>query len=143
MIVFECSMPQNVEFCICREHQAPDFEIDPVQKVYGPVTSVNGQIGDVVLTADDLNTYTKEESDLKIRSGAGAPTSSTVGVLGTIYNDTETGNKYVCISVGEGQYGWERKRIPELGAIEEGNTGYVNGGQVYDYNKDNIVFRRF
>lgn len=127
-----------------------EFDLDFGEVIIAEVTgvsSVNGKTGDVVLGAHDVGAYTKAESDERIKSGSGAPTVNTSGVLGTIYNDTDTGIKYVCISIsteeGHTTYTWQKKQIPEQGVIEKGNTGYVSGGQVWAYNEENIIFRRF
>ena len=41
-------------------------------------------------------------------SGSGAPTTSTVGILGKIYIDTDTDNAYMCTKVDNGTYTWKQ-----------------------------------
>ena len=82
-----------------------------------------------------------------IISGQGSPDIYTVGRVGTIYIDTETGNKYECagIEVVEGitTYVWTPVYMPVKGIVAEGSQGWVCGDDVWKALQQNVIFREF
>lgn len=49
----------------------------------------------------------KDLIDGLVISGAGAPTDSTVGTVGQLYEDTTNGDLYICTKISSGDYTWE------------------------------------
>jgi len=82
-----------------------------------------------------------------IISGQGSPDIYTVGRVGTIYIDTETGNKYECTGteVVEGitTYIWTPFYMPVKGIVAEGSQGWVCGDDVWKALQQNVIFREF
>ena len=82
-----------------------------------------------------------------IISGQGSPDIYTVGRVGTIYIDTETGNKYECTGteVVEGitTYIWTPFYMPVKGIVAEGSQGWVCGNDVWKALQQNVIFREF
>lgn len=82
-----------------------------------------------------------------IISGQGSPDIHTVGRVGTIYIDTETGNKYECTGteVVEGitTYIWTPFYMPVKGIVAEGSQGWVCGDDVWKALQQNVIFREF
>lgn len=82
----------------------------------GAVDSVNGQTGTVVLTANDVNAYTKEESDGKYATKAEIPSTDNLATkdelalkadkssLGDYLLKTEAQSTYETISGAQGKY---------------------------------------
>ena len=82
----------------------------------GAVDSVNGQTGTVVLTANDVNAYTKEESDGKYATKAEIPSTDNLATkeelslkadkssLGDYLTNTDAQSTYETISGAQGKY---------------------------------------
>lgn len=71
---------------------------------------------------------TKKYVDDKILTGAGAPTTATVGVVGQLYEDSTNGKLYQCTAVSGDTYTWT-----EVGA---GGGGGAKELTIADYNYD-------
>ena len=82
-----------------------------------------------------------------IISGQGSPDIYTVGRVGTIYIDTETGNKYECTGTevveGVTTYIWTPFYMPVKGVVAEGSQGWVCGDDVWKALQQNVIFREF
>lgn len=74
----------------------------------------------------------KDLIDSLVISGTGAPTTSTVGTVGKLYEDTTNGDLYICTAVSGSTYTWE-----EVGA-GGGGGGSSNARELTaaDYNYD-------
>lgn len=78
------------------------------------VNNINAEIVDS-LTSDDNSRplsanqgkVLKDLIDSLVISGAGAPTTSTVGTVGMLYEDTTNGDLYKCTAVSGSTYTWE------------------------------------
>ena len=78
------------------------------------VNNINAEIVDS-LTSDDNSRplsanqgkVLKDLIDSLVISGAGAPTTSTVGTVGKLYEDTTNGDLYQCTAVSGSTYTWE------------------------------------
>lgn len=72
--------------------------------VTSEVHSVNGRTGEVTLGAEDVGVNARI-----INGGETAPTTATVGVIGTLYTCvTEgTGHLYICTGVDDTTYTWQ------------------------------------
>lgn len=55
-----------------------------------------------------MGKYLNDETKTMINRGAGAPTTSTPGSVGRIYEDTTNGEAYVCTAVSGNTYTWEK-----------------------------------
>lgn len=55
---------------------------------------------------EHLNFYGIEAKEIPCVKGAGAPTTATVGAVGLLYMDTNTGKLYKCTSATEGEFLW-------------------------------------
>lgn len=97
-------------------------------------------------TKDGLKVVGIAESGWII-SGDGVPTEYTVGRVGTIYIDTDTGNKYECTGTqvveGVTTYIWTPFYMPVKGIVAEGSQGWVSGDDVWKALQQNITFREF
>ena len=56
---------------------------------------------------ESLNLFGIEAKEIPCIKGSGAPTESTVGAVGLLYMDTNTGDMYKCTAVGNGVYVWK------------------------------------
>lgn len=65
----------------------------------GAVSSVNGKTGAVVLDATDVGAATTANIDSVVKKNAGAPTTSTVGTVGQLIEDTTNGKLYQCTAI--------------------------------------------
>lgn len=53
-----------------------------------------------------LDLFGVEVKEIPCIPGRGAPTTTTVGAVGCLYMDTDTGNMYKCTAVADGVYIW-------------------------------------
>lgn len=56
---------------------------------------------------EHLNILGVEAKEIPCIKGSGAPSTSTVGAVGLLYMDTNTGTIYKCTGAGSGTYLWE------------------------------------
>ena len=84
------------------------------------VDSLTSTANDVPLSANQGKVL-KDLIDSLIIKGAGAPTTSTVGTVGKLYEDTTNGKLYQCTAVSGSTYTWE----------EVGGGGGGGGDPVY------------
>lgn len=70
----------------------------------------------------------KDLIDSLIVKGTGAPTTSTVGTVGKLYEDTTNGELYQCTNVASGVYTWEKVGGGGGGTVEPYNigAGFIN-----------------
>ena len=73
---------------------------------YGYNSTTYRILGGVHDPVDAHDAATKGYVDGKVLSGAGAPTTSTVGTVGQIYEDTTNGKLYQCTAVSGSSYTW-------------------------------------
>lgn len=57
--------------------------------------------------AADQGKFLNQKIEERIMTGSGAPTTSTVGTVGKIYEDTTNGKLYICTTVSGSTYTWE------------------------------------
>ena len=87
------------------------------------VDSLTSTANDVPLSASQGKVL-KDLIDSLVISGAGAPTTSTVGTVGKLYEDTTNGDLYQCTAVSGSTYTWE-----EVGGGGGGPTVVQTTGQ--------------
>lgn len=56
---------------------------------------------------DSFNLFETEVKQIPCERGHGAPTTATVGAVGCLYMDVDTGNIYKCTSDANGVYVWD------------------------------------
>lgn len=83
------------------------FGLIPSQATNGYNGSAYRLLSGVYDPVDAHDAATKGYVDGKVLSGAGAPTTSTIGTVGQLYEDTTNGKLYQCTSVSGGTYTWE------------------------------------
>lgn len=97
-------------------------------------------------TKDGLKVVGIAESGWII-SGEGSPDIYTVGRVGTIYIDTDTGNKYECTGTqvveGVTTYTWTPFYMPVKGIVAEGSQGWVSGDDVWQALQQNVIYREW
>lgn len=89
-----------------------DSTVTPSASTYDRTYTVSASGRGDIVGKDNVNQWTpttdyglvhKKYVDSKVSTGAGAPTTSTVGIVGQIYQDTTEGKIYVCTAVtGDG-----------------------------------------
>lgn len=91
---------------------------------------------------DHLNLFGVEAKEVPCIKGSGAPTEATVGAVGMLYMDTDTGDIYKCTAVVDGDYTWsimgggssasaghlaKNITLPASGWVDNEQTVTVNG----------------
>lgn len=97
--VFMCNINSNGNFYFDKANQNLIFD-----KLYDNLTTTTA--GNGALDANQGRVL-KELIDSLVITGTGAPTTSTTGTVGQLYEDTTNGKLYQCTAVSGGTYTWE------------------------------------
>lgn len=137
---FYCSDTSKL-YVYCKDNW---YERKPLGGGGGGTTYTAGEGIDITsdtISIDDDVVATLEELNARIAKGAGAPTTSTEGAVGGLYEDTTNGKLYICTAITPGTdpdpdtYTWE-----EVGAGGGGGdtvystkttSNVADGGAVY------------
>lgn len=99
---------------------------------------INAEIVDSLTSDDSLRPLSanqgkvlKDLIDSLIIKGSGAPTTSTVGTVGKLYEDTTNGDLYQCTAVSGSTYTWE-----EVGGGSGGGVQYLTTTSEYPDDAD-------
>lgn len=86
--------------------RAGEVNIGTGSRNYGYNSTTYRILGGVHDPVDAHDAATKGYVDSSVISGAGAPTTSTVGTVGQLYEDTTNGKLYQCTAVSGSTYTW-------------------------------------
>lgn len=77
------------------------------RKAWNSVTVSAGDDANYIPLSASMGKYLNDETTTMIKRGAGAPTTSTAGTVGRLYEDTTNGKLYICTAVSGSTYTWE------------------------------------
>lgn len=78
---------------------------------------------------ESFNLFGIEAKEIPCIKGSGEPTTETVGAVGLLYMDTDTGDLYKCTAVNEGVYTWvalvEQDVVKSINGVSPDESGNV------------------
>lgn len=97
----------------------------------GPTTGTVAYYGNKWHIGDKMIFLTASEVDGLVKKGSGAPTTSTTGEKGQIYEDTTNGKVYICTGKSGSTYTWKEviKSGDNISTLTN-DSGYQNASQV-------------
>lgn len=97
----------------------------------GPTTGTVAYYGNKWHIGDKMIFLTASEVDGLVKKGSGAPTTSTTGEKGQIYEDTTNGKVYICTGRSGSTYTWKEviKSGDNISTLTN-DSGYQNASQV-------------
>lgn len=97
----------------------------------GPTTGTVAYYGNKWHIGDKMIFLTASEVDGIVKKGSGAPTTSTTGEKGQIYEDTTNGKVYICTGKSGSTYTWKEviKNGDNISTLAN-DAGYQNASQV-------------
>ena len=81
---------------------------------------------------ESFNLFGTEVSQIPCIRSVGAPITTTVGEVGCLYMDTNTGNLYKCTSVADGVYTWVKIGDGGSGGSVDLDTTLTQAGMAAD-----------
>lgn len=79
---------------------------------------------------DSYDIFGVEIKQIPCITGTGAPSTSTVGAVGMLYMDTDTGDMYKCVATASGVYTWVGFGSPSASVTKISDVTLLSAGWV-------------